>query len=195
MHAFTRPSQQLRHKARAATLRSQHQTFLYRTFILLAKANGADTAETGKALHKRLAENPAEGTKLFKFAYGQLYNGKLAYRYRHATADECPLCHLPVSYTHIAGECKALKNLTISRHNAVCQLVHTAIRNAAMAGGALYSANDIFLAATDVGSQPQISTEDEEYTMAPDPPQESDHQQVCINIKDEWLAPTPRRSP
>ena len=94
----------------------------------------------------RLAENPAEGTSLLKITYGQLYNGKLAYRYGHITTNECPLCNLPDSCTHTAGESKAHKNLTISRHNAACQLVHTAIRNGAKGGGAPYNAKYLFLA-------------------------------------------------
>jgi len=140
MHAFMRPSQKLRYKVRAATLRSLHHISLYKRLILLAKYKGARIAETGTALHIRLVENPAGGTNLLKFAYDQLYNGKLALRYRHVPTHECPLCHLPDSCTHIAGKFKAHKNLTISRHNAACQLVHTAIRNAAKGGGALYNA-------------------------------------------------------
>ena len=31
--------------------------------------------------------------------------------------------------------------------------------------------------------------------MAPDPPQESDHQQVFLNTTDDWLAPTPMAEP
>jgi len=167
MHAFTRPSQQLRHKVRAATLRSLHQPSLYMRLILLAKAKGAGTTETCKALQKKLVENPSEGTRILKFAYEKLYNGKLAYRYGHATTDKCPLCHLPDSCTHIAGVCKAHKNLNISRHNAACRLVHTAIRNATKGAGAIYNANDLFLAAADAGSQPQTTTEGEKTLMAP----------------------------
>ena len=137
MHAFTRPSQQLRHKVRAATLRSLQQTSQYMRLILLAKKKGVGIAETGKAIHIRLVESLTEGTHLLKIAYGQLYNDKLAYRYGHATTDECPLCHLSDSCTHIAGECKAHKNLTITRHNAAWQLVHTAIRNTTKGSGAL----------------------------------------------------------
>ena len=79
-----------------------------------------------------MAEKPTEATNLLKLAYGKLYNGKLAYRYGHAATDECTLCHLPDACTHIAEECKAHKNLTINRHNAACQLVHTAIRSVAI---------------------------------------------------------------
>jgi len=104
MQAFTRPSQQLCHKVRVTILRSLHQTSLYMRLILLAKENGVDIAEIGKAPHKRLVENLAEETKLLKFEYGQLYNDKLAYRYGHATTDECPLYHFPDSCIHVAGE-------------------------------------------------------------------------------------------
>jgi len=71
MQAFARRSQQLRHKVRATTLRSLHQASLYMRLILLAKEKGAYRAETGKALHIRLVENPAVGTYLLKFAYCQ----------------------------------------------------------------------------------------------------------------------------
>ena len=64
---------------------------MYRRLILLAREKGASIAETGKTLHKRLVENSTEGTSFLKLAYGQLYNGKLIYRYGHATTDECPL--------------------------------------------------------------------------------------------------------
>ena len=51
------------------------------------------------------------------------------------------------------------KNLSISRHNAACQLVHAAIRNSAECGGALYSADDLRLAAADAGTQNQTPLE------------------------------------
>ena len=66
MHVFTRPSQQLRRKVRAATLRSLHQTSLYKRLILLAKEKGACIAEMDKALHIRLMHNPADDTNLLK---------------------------------------------------------------------------------------------------------------------------------
>jgi hypothetical protein len=116
--------------------------------VLLAKENGTRISDTGSAIHKRLIENLADGTILLEFAYGQLYNGKLALRYGHAPADECPLYHPPDSCTHTSGECKAHKNLTNSRHNAACQLVHTAIRNFVKGGGALYNAKDLVVYAT-----------------------------------------------
>ena len=105
MHAFTRPSPQLRLKVRGSLLRSLHHSSLYRRLILASKENGARTNSVGRALHKKLTYRPWEGTSLLKFVYGQLYNGKLAKRYGHAPTDECPLCHKPDSCTHIAGEC------------------------------------------------------------------------------------------
>jgi len=57
----------------------------------------------GQALHKKLTHCPREGTSLLKFIYEQLYNDKLAMRYGHALTNECPLCHMPDSRTHIAG--------------------------------------------------------------------------------------------
>jgi hypothetical protein len=63
--------------------------------ILIAKEKGACISETGKALHRRLVENPADGTNLLKFAYNQIYNGKLAYRYGHAPTDKMPTLPTP----------------------------------------------------------------------------------------------------
>ena len=68
---------------------------------------------------------------LFKFIYEELYNGKLAMRYGHALTNECPLCHMPDSCTHIVGECPDHEVLRISYHNAACQLIHAAIRKTA----------------------------------------------------------------
>ena len=73
MHAFTRPSHQLRQKARAATLRNLHHTSIYMRLILQAKEQGATTATTGTALHTRLRDNSKEGTYLLKFSHGQPY--------------------------------------------------------------------------------------------------------------------------
>jgi hypothetical protein len=154
MHAFTRPSHQLRQKVRAATLRSLHHTFLYRRIVLQAKTQGANTAITGTTLHTRLRVHAKRGSYILKFIYGQLYNGKLAKCYGHTPTDACPLCHLPDSCTHIACECKSHKNLFINRHNAACQLIHAAIRNSAKGGGALYAAKDLCLVATDAGNKP-----------------------------------------
>ncbi|MFN9900797.1 MAG: hypothetical protein ACK55Z_18850, partial [bacterium] len=144
-------------KYRAATHRILHHTSLYTRLVLNAKDLGARIVATGDSLHTRLRENPREGSTLLKFIYGQLYNGKLAKLYGHATTDECPLCHLPDSCTHIAGERRFHKNLAISRHNAACQLVHAAIRNSAKGGGALYSAEDLRLVMADAGTQSQTT--------------------------------------
>jgi hypothetical protein len=190
MHAFTRPSAQLRKKVRAATLRSLHHTSLYRRLVLNAKDRGARTAATGDSLHTRLRENPREGSTLLKFIYGQLYNGKLAKIYGHAPTDACPLCHLPDSCTHIAGECRFHKNLTISRHNAACQLVHAAIRNAAKGGGALYGADDLRLVMADAGTRTQTplgTLTSLAFTSQDDPhTQEEQHPQTT-----DWLEPLP----
>ncbi len=91
-----------------------HQTFSNMRLVLLAKTQGANTATVGATLHTRFREYSKEGTNLLNFIHGQLYNGKLAKRYGHAPTDECPLCHHPDSSKHIARECKAHKNLSIS---------------------------------------------------------------------------------
>jgi hypothetical protein len=99
---------------------------------------GTNTSYTGQAIHRRLTANAWEGSTLLKFLYGQLYNSKLAKRYGRTRTDECPLCHKPDSCTHIVGECPHHKSLTISRHNAACQLLHAVIRNTAKCGGTLH---------------------------------------------------------
>ena len=137
-----------------------NQTSICKRLILQARRQGTNTATTGAALHTRLRENAKEGTHLLKFIHGQLYNGKLAKRCGHAPTDECPLCYRPDSCTHIAGECKAHKNLSISSHNAACQLIHVAIRNSAKGGGALYVAEDLRLLAADAGNKHQTTEED-----------------------------------
>ena len=151
MYAFTHPSKQLRLKVRTATLRSLHHTSLYRRLILTAKANGARTANVGTALHSRIRNSPTEGITILKFLYGQLYNGKLAHRYGLAPTDACPLCGMPDSCTHIAGQCKHHNNHIISRHNAACQLTHAAIRTVFKGGGTIYSPHDLHLVSTDSG--------------------------------------------
>ena len=120
MHAFTRPSQQLRLKVRHALLRSLHYTSLYRRLLIANKLEGARLQTVGRAIHRKLNSNPKDGTTLLKFIYGQLYNGKLAMKYGHAPTDKCPLCHKPDSCTHIAGECTKHEGLRIARHNAAC---------------------------------------------------------------------------
>ena len=168
MHAFTRPSTQLRRQVMSATLRSMHHTSPCTRLILQAKATGARNAHTRASLHARLRTNPKAGTNLLKLVYGKLYNGKIAKRHGHAPTDECPLCRRPDSCTHSAGECKYHKHLAISRHNAACQLVHAAIRNSAKGGGTLYSAKDLRLVAADAWTRCQTTTDDNE---APnDPP-------------------------
>ena len=157
MHAFTRPSQQLRRKVRHAFLRNLDYTSLNRRLILKNIEVGANTQSVGKVIHRRLMANAWEGTALLKCIYGQLHNGKLAHRYGHAPTDECPLCHKPDSCTHIAGKCSFHMALAISRHNAACHLVHVAIRKSAKGRGALHSASDLVLVIADAGSHPQTS--------------------------------------
>ena len=72
MHAFTRPSHQLRQKVRAATLRTMHHTSIYKRLILQAKSQDANNATTGTSLHTRFRENPKKGAYILNFIYGQL---------------------------------------------------------------------------------------------------------------------------
>ena len=189
MHAFTRPSPQLRHKVRGSLLRSLHHSSLYRRLILTSKENGARTNTVGRAIHKKLTYHPWEGTSVLKFLYGQLYNGKLAKRYGHTLTDACPLCHKPDSCTHIAGEFQAHDALRISRHNAACQLIHAAIRKTAKGGGALHSAPDLVLIMADTGVQPMTTGEDIQ-SLSPTP-EEHTHHRVPETPSHDWLAPIP----
>ena len=120
MHAFTRPYSQLRLKVRDALLRSLHHSSLYRCLIIASKNKGARTKTVGQTLHKKLTHSPWEGTSVLKFIYEQFYNGKFAVRYGQALTDEDPLCHMPDSCTHIAGECPNHEAMRISRRNAAC---------------------------------------------------------------------------
>jgi hypothetical protein len=157
MHAYTRPSHQLRNKVRQALMRSLHYTSLYRRLILKRVEMGTTTKYVWQAIHRRLTANAWEGSTLLKFLYDQLYNGKLAKRYGNTPIDECPLCHRPDSCTHIAGECPHHKALTINRHTAACQLVHVAIWNTAKGEGALHRSPDLVLISVDACRNPQTS--------------------------------------
>ena len=95
MNAFTRPSQQLRVKVRQALLRNLHRTSLYSPLIVANKEMGAHLHTVGRSIHKRINSVPREGITFLKIMYGQLYNGKLAKRYRHSPTDECPMYHKP----------------------------------------------------------------------------------------------------
>ena len=160
MHAFTKISNQLRLKVRNATLRSLHHTSLYKRLILKAKAKGARTNTVGAAIHSLIRKSPKDGITLLKFVHGQLYNGKLAYRYKLAPTDTCPLCGMPDSCTNLAGECNIYNNQFISRHNAACQLTHAAIRTASKGGGTIYSPHDLTLISMDSGTKLQTTDED-----------------------------------
>ena len=76
MHAFTRPSLQLRLKVRDALLRSLHHSSLYRRLVVANREKGDRTNTVGHAIHTKLTRSPWEGTALLKFLYGQLYNGR-----------------------------------------------------------------------------------------------------------------------
>ena len=130
MHAFTKTSNQIRLKKRNASLRSLHHSTRYIRFILKAKAQGARKNIVGVALHSYTRNLLKDGITIRKFLYGQLYNGKLAYRYKLAPTDACPLCELPGLCTYIAGEYKSHNNQLTSRHNAACRLTHDDTRPA-----------------------------------------------------------------
>ena len=189
MHAFTRPSPQLRIQFREVLLRGLHYSSLYRRLIVSSKEKGARTKKVGQALHMKLTYSPREGTTLLKFLYGQLYNCKIALRYGHAPTNACPLCKKPDSCTHIAGECPGHESLRISRHNAACQLVHAAIRKSAKGGAALHSAPSLILVMADTGVQ-SMTIGDSIQTLAPTP-EDTDQSPITKPIPHDWFAPVP----
>ena len=160
MHAFAKPPNQLRLKVQTATLRSLYHTSLYIRTIINAKTQGARTNTVGTSLHSLIQISQREGITLLKFIYGQLYNGRLAFRYKHAPTDACPFCGLQDSCTHIAGQYKTHNDQFISRHYAACQLTHAAIRSALKGGGTLYSPHDLRLVTMDAGIKHQTTDED-----------------------------------
>ena len=187
MHAFTRPSLQLRIKVRDALLRSLHHFSLYRRLIVASREKGARTKTVGQALHKKLAHSPWQGTALLNFLYGQLFNGKLAMRYGHAPTDKCPLCHMPDSCTHIEGECPDHEAMYISRYNAACQLVHAAIRKTAKGGVALHSDSNLILVMADTCVR-SMTTRDSIESLSPTS-EDTDPSPTKENIPHDWFAP------
>ena len=160
IHAFSKIPNQIRLKFRNATRRSLHHISIYRRLILKAKYQGARTKSVGTALHSYIRKSPKEGITILKFLYDQLYNGKLAYRYKLAPIDACPLCGLPDSCTHIAGECKSHNNQFINRHNAACQLTHASIITAFNRGDTIYSPHDLRLITMDAGTKHHTTDDD-----------------------------------
>ena len=110
-------------------------------------------------------------------------------RYGHPATNECSICYMPDSCTHITKECPNHEALRISRHNAACQLILAAIRKTTKGDGALYSAPDLVLVMTDTDTQPMttgeslesLSSTTEENNPFPNP--ETPHH--------DWLAPLP----
>jgi hypothetical protein len=153
MHAFSKTSNQLRLKMRNATLRGLDHTSIYKRLILKAKALRARANIVGATIHSHIRNPPKDGITLLKFMHGQLYNGKLACRYKPAPTDAYPLCGLPDSCTHVSGECKTHNEQFINRRNASCQLTHAAIRTASKGGGIVYSPHDLKLISINTGLQ------------------------------------------
>ena len=108
-------------------------------------------------------------------------------RYGHALIDECPLCHMPDSCTHIAGECPEHEALRTSRHNAACQLVHAAIRKTAKGGGSLHSTTYLISVMVDTGVQP-MTTSDSIESLSPTS-EDTDPFSTTETIPHDWLAP------
>ena len=106
-----------------------------------------------------------------------------------APTDECPLYHRSDACTHIAGECDPHKNLSISRHNAACQLIHVAIRSSAKGGGALYGTEDLRPVAADAGNQNQTTEAELSLVTPSQVDMHQDHKPHLLTT--EWLEPLP----
>ncbi len=103
-----------------------------------ASKDGARLNTTSTQITTRRRDSPNQATQLLKFLWGQLYNGKLAFKYGHQSTPACRLCGAPDSCTHIAGACPANTSHIIKKHNAAVQLIHAAIRQSAKGGAALH---------------------------------------------------------
>ena len=90
--------------------------------------------------------------QIFKFMWGQLYNGKLALRYGHAKNDNCPLCGYPDSCTHIGSGCKKQSGLYINRHNAAVRCISNFLSTGPTGADSLLA--DMRLISCDAGTQP-----------------------------------------
>ena len=145
----------------------------------------------GTALHSYIRKSPKDGITILKFLYSQLYNGKLSYIYKLAPTDACPMCGLPDSCTHIAGECKSHNNKFISRHNAACQLTHEAIGTAFNGGDTIYSPHDLGLITMDARTKHQTTDEDIS-DLNTQSPHSKDYKLSTTPPDTEWLAPSCR---
>ena len=96
--------------------------------------------------------------QLFKYLWGQLYCGKLAFRYQLAETDACPLCLYPDSCTHIGSGCPVLSGHYISRHDAAVRLVADYIAHCPKGACALHQS--LRLLSQDAGLNPRPMTED-----------------------------------
>ena len=110
-------------------------------------------------IHSRLrAGNVRHAMQLYKYLWGQLYCGKLAFRYKLAESDACPLCHYPDSCTHIGSGCPVLSGHYISRHDAAVRLVADYIAHCPKGACALHQS--LRLLSQDAGLNPRPMTED-----------------------------------
>ena len=90
----------------------------------IAAQEGARLHLPSSHIHSRLRSgNVHHAMRLFKYIWGELYNGKLALRYKHALTDACPLCGHPDSCTHMGSGCPTLSGHYINRHNAAVRLI------------------------------------------------------------------------
>ena len=138
LYAFTAPQRQIRSLARPHVNKHTERTSLYRRLIVQALQKGDDIKGTAAGLTAlRAAGRHGDARRIFKFVWGQYYNGKIAKRYGHQPHDHCALCGLPDSCTHIGAGCPALSSHYMRRHQAAVQLIHMFIRKSAVGGAAM----------------------------------------------------------
>jgi exonuclease III/ribonuclease HI len=128
-----------RHRLGAANTDSAYYTFWQQIL--------GDTEGTiSNAYLTSRAITHAQRRTVLKYRYGQLWNNKLALRYKFSDTDKCPLCHQTDGGGHIASGCQdpIMKRMYTERHNKAGRILLDAIYNGARG-------SDICMA--DVGSQ------------------------------------------
>ena len=127
---------------------------LYRSLMVHAmQVDGALLSLPAANIQALIAKGERKhAMQLFKFMWGQLYNGKLAHRYGHADNDNCPLCGHPDSCTHIGSGCKKHSGLYINRHNAAVRCISNFLSTGPTGADSLLAG--MHLVSCDAGTQP-----------------------------------------
>ena len=127
----------LRHHLHAALRTGGSKLGVYATAWLDTYDHPDGALQAGSNAFWNRVPEPAIRTR-FRFAWGQLYNAKLAKRYgrplrkggQEPSDGNCPLCGRPDSCGHILGQCghRQLQAMYIARHNRAVRKVAAALR-------------------------------------------------------------------